>query len=135
MGRDIKFRAWDDTEEEMLVCGDNIDIIFNLSTNEIECTDVRSIRPSGDGLIDKHYLSYLQYTGLKDKNGVEIYEGDVVEADISGIDTYEIVFVKGRFTMQSIIGGKDSLWILDEKCEVIGNIYENPELLQKEETN
>lgn len=125
VSREIKFRAWKkENSPEMIHTVSSIDwankeISFRYRLNS---WTFRDDKESLDNII------LMQYTGLKDKNGVEVYEGDVVEADIAGIDTYKIVFVKGRFTMQSIIGGKDSLWLLNEECEIKGNIYENPEL-------
>jgi uncharacterized phage protein (TIGR01671 family) len=72
----------------------------------------------------------MQYTGLKDKNGVEIYEGDVVEAKGYYQDKYIIEWVYDGW---EIFDGKDGV-VADfdewEKLEVIGNIYENPELLE-----
>lgn len=84
----------------------------------------------------------MQSTGLFDKNGVEIFEGDVVNAcgydsdqgriykttDFTGV----IVYRKNSFCLQC---GDflDSWWANDEEIEVIGNIYENPELLESVE--
>lgn len=70
---------------------------------------------------------YLQYTGIKDCNNVEIYEGDIIENFLT--DRFEIKYIedKARFSI-----GKDNInknIINSERIKVIGNIYENPELL------
>ena len=67
----------------------------------------------------------LEYTGLKDKNDKEIYEGDVVKT--SEGENCEVIFERGEFCIHSSI--EKPKW--DNGVEVIGNIYENPELLTK----
>ena len=92
-----------------------------------------------------------QYTGLKDKNGKEIYEGDVLkqvkkssregyESTSYDKNNFEVVFKYGSFWLQRPYG--DSAYIRDfpnidefvgfECFEIVGNIYENPELLETE---
>lgn len=76
----------------------------------------------------------MQSTGLKDKNGVEIFEGDVVAIKYSesGYHYYEkIVFENGTFTA----GDEDWLYNIKDYCVVCGNIYENPELLEQAHEN
>lgn len=79
-------------------------------------------------VINSDQWEVMQYTGLKDRNGVEIYENDMLSFLVGGQRYPHLVeFEKGQF-----IAGIP-LFVIEEKhqAEVIGNIYENPELLKQ----
>ena len=69
----------------------------------------------------------MQYTGLKDKNGTEIYEGDIVDINEPPAEVNRVEFYAGTYWL-SPHGLVLADW--NESGEVIGNIYENPELLK-----
>ena len=126
MNREIKFRAWNIQQKRML---NNFYGLVNQLGYDGVCVltkDVKSICP--DPLLyppDENII--MQYTGLKDKNGKDIYEGDILSICNGSINCFpwmeknrEVKFSKGSFNVPT--------WDYDSThwIEVIGNIYENP---------
>lgn len=126
--RPIKFRIWSTTNNSMSPPADFFEWVKNVGINADNEESIKEVTNS---------WILMQYTGLKDKNGKEIYEGDIVKLQ-HGI--YEVEFDCGAFLTkpQNIDDGpilftRESLETLfswqEPIKEVIGNIYENPELL------
>ena len=69
---------------------------------------------------------FVQFTGLLDKNGKEIYEGDIVKWANGKDAVDEVIYSGDRFLLHNL--GAPSLAKISIDCEIIGNIYENPEL-------
>lgn len=123
--REIKYRAWDTKKNTWC----NI-IVIDLNGNLYFST---SSQGNGEvvlvGPLNKDIIILQQYTGLKDRNGKEIYEGDIVN---DGAKVYKkIGFNFGSFTLDLIDGRIDcSLFDCTPSIFIVGNIYENPELLE-----
>jgi uncharacterized phage protein (TIGR01671 family) len=121
--REIKFRAWQKHHKQMVKVT-RIDFNRNLITADYgEKTVPRFNTFEQDNFI------LMQYTGLKDKNGREIYEGDIVKSD-NGEAIDKIVYKQGAFYVESIKRNLLDELLSDVETEVIGNIYANPELLE-----
>ena len=128
--REIKFRAWDGRKMYYL------DLYQTPSYDEPVDIVFRDREYEEQGWIDSHLTEVtsflMQYTGLEDKNGKEIYEGDILDfVHLCGVRPAPIFWRNGGFWVAVNDPGYEDRWIVPdpEECEVIGNIYENPELL------
>jgi len=135
--REIKFRAWDKVNKRWVQMGERIKIPCGTGYGEegFVWDFITGFSPDGAFHINGENMNYIvsQYTGLHDKNGKEIYEGDIVsDATMKGL--YEVKWSDefSQVNCQSLLPSHYELSIhtLGE-VEVIGNIYENPELLGK----
>jgi len=146
--KEIKFRAWDEelhtffyfTLKELWVEG--------CETQLAELSDSKHLSLN----TDFPYKNIKQYTGLKDKNGKEIYEGDIIKSV-----SHMVALMTGRrtgniktFIYSVVYDSADLVWYVVEKngnrsrakyylqnntVEIIGNVYENPELMEAEDDN
>ena len=121
--REIKFRAWNPKLKQMKPVFSLIDI------HHVACRYV----------VDKYTLEeweelddvvLMQYTGLKDKNGKEIYEGDICRLDNRDCDDGEIMWTTNEYRFCNDYM-QESLTVYANRLEIIGNIYENPDLIKE----
>ena len=136
--REIKFRAWLKEDKKMV----------NVETMDFTDKSMQYLEKSE--IINAYLLrrvtfddaELMQYTNLKDKNGKEIYEGDIVLIKLDETSTWHktvVGFKKGAF-IADLIDKEDYVYIFHHRFtgddfEIIGNVYENKNLLEENKWN
>lgn len=125
--KEIKYRAFDKIMEKMYEVG-----CIDFAKGLVQLTEVIDGKHYGRGLIDIECVALLQYTGIKDKNGKEIVHKDIVKSDDDCIYTvewhneYAMFYYKDEYNCEEYDKSMDT-----EGFEVIGNVYENSDLLKR----
>jgi len=130
--REIKFKAWDTKQKRWRT--DYDDVLID-QDGRLQCF----VQIGYEGLMQEvKNVEIVLFTGLLDKNGKEIYESDVVRVDddwdkygMTAGESYEVYFNEGGFRLKPKYDkNARGYWLEDNnEFEIIGNIYENPELI------
>ena len=132
--REIKFRAWSKHLKRYFYNISPLPFGFIASHPILAQPDLVAPTLVMQGI--EYEVVIEQYTGLKDKNGKEIYEGDIVKGKSIGIITWDLTCcwysVVSNLVTYPIKPYTEILFNNGEEWEIIGNIHENPELLEGE---
>ena len=123
--REIKFRAWVPANTG-LTKYDGLWQVIGIGWNTNQCL-VRRGSVFAESIFDLSKVILMQFTGLKDRNGVEIYDGDIIRG-MHDFGPGGFVEKTAQVHSHETDGYQWNYWII-LTMEVIGNIYKNPELL------
>ena len=142
--RELRFRVWikdeeryyDESDEESYMIVPNGNVTYTSESYEEDGVWFNDTTSATNDVVVE------QYTGLKDKNGKEIYEGDIIQEEIDfnskmtdGVYTYVVEWDSDTLCYGLRGNGNsihDLLWEVNASVEIVGNIHENPELLEEE---
>lgn len=141
--REIEFRVWDSRKKSYFnkkdIAIDNLGNIFVFEVCDDNDADLWHVRILSD--LDNERYVIEQTTGLTDKNDKAVYEGDIiVQKPLSKNSigwTGKVIFKEGAFMAEVYERGKIVMYLFlsefnaEKTCEVIGNIHENPELVEE----
>ena len=122
--REIKFRAWDKENEKMM----------KVSSLHLENKEI-SVKENGTFRLFR-MQDLMQFTGIKDKNGKEIYENDLISCN--KYKNIVVFFENGCFKVKYLRNSTTTItctlnsFLEKYKCKISGNIYEHPELLEEQ---
>lgn len=133
--RELKFRVWDE-KYKRFVKGDLFFEQEAQGTFEPDCYhdeegEIHCMKFSQRKLDRYHGYVIQQYTGLQDKNGIDIYEGDLLKWHEGDHELSEVVFQNGSFFVKGVNWG--ALWYVgdyNDSYEIVGNVFDTPELLK-----
>lgn len=150
--RELKFRVWCKRTQEyhtlideedydadgenswLQMCIDTNGRLYYIETSD-ECTGFEYVTQDCEIIDGEDAKNFIieQYTGLKDKNGKEIYEGDIVQIDDHILGDFEVVWHNLGWKIKRSVGFETLSVHKSEDIVVIGNIHENRDLLEEEE--
>jgi len=131
MKREIKFRAWNIEKKQMYSSG-CVDLLIHFNGQ------LQGLNESGyvQGTYNMPKMEIMQFTGLLDKNGKEIFENDVVKANVDRGSYFnaelvcQVEYLDGAFQFLNIHDSTEGYFWMDVlSCKIIGDIYTTPELL------
>ncbi len=130
--REILFRAWDKSKNEMIYSG----VEFELRSISYPCKYGENNKFGSDSIgfknINDKYFDIMQFTGVLDKNGVKIFDGDIVKVKGTKRVGEYITFIRWNntgFRLDKNLTYLNDNILLPKSIEVIGNIHENKDLL------